>query len=150
MPAAAGVGAGCTVAFSATLPTTFDTNISTGYPSLTFTEAANVTNYVPGGKAWSEALSQPISQDYPNVYKAVYDFGSDSITFDEDSDDAGQVILQANLAVKTDLAVEVTWDDGEVHYYTGKVMSMPVQGVTAAGVVMRTASFRRTSDVVVD
>ena len=48
------------IAISASLPTTFDSDGTTGYPSLTFTTVGQVTDWAAGGQTYNIVTSNPM------------------------------------------------------------------------------------------
>ena len=134
-----------TISVSATLPATFD---DTGYAALTFSAIGQVTDWTPGGQVYNVVTSNPIAQRSTDKYKGTFNNGADSITVNRDDDDAGQVIIQAALTSDADQAFEVTYQDGTIDYFTGKVVSFDTVAGGADSIVQKTISLERTRSTV--
>jgi hypothetical protein len=134
-----------TIGVSASLPATFD---DTGYGALTFTTVGQVTDWTPAGQVYNVVTSNPIAQRSTDKYKGTFNNGADSITVNRDDDDAGQVIILAALTADTDYSFEVTYQDGTIDYFTGKVVSFDTVAGGADSIVQRTISLERTRSTV--
>lgn len=134
-----------TISVSATLPATFD---DIGYAALTFSAIGQVTDWTPGGQVYNVVTSNPIAQRSTDKYKGTFNNGADSITVNRDDDDAGQVIIQAALISDADQAFEVTYQDGTIDYFTGKVVSFDTVAGGADSIVQKTISLERTRSTV--
>lgn len=134
-----------TISVSASLPATFD---DTGYAALTFSAIGQVTDWTPGGQVYNVVTSNPIAQRSTDKYKGTFNNGADSITVNRDDDDAGQVIIQAALTSDADQAFEVTYQDGTIDYFTGKVVSFDTVAGGADSIVQKTISLERTRSTV--
>ena len=134
-----------TIGVSASLPATFD---DAGYGALTFTTVGQVTDWTPGGQVYNVVTSNPIAQRSTDKYKGTFNNGADSITINRDDDDAGQVLVLAALAADTDYSFEVTYRDGTIDYFTGKVVSFDTVAGGADSIVQRTISLERTRSTV--
>ena len=134
-----------TIGVSASLPATFD---DAGYGALTFTTVGQVTDWTPGGQVYNVVTSNPIAQRSTDKYKGTFNNGADSITVNRDDDDAGQVLVLAALAADTDYSFEVTYRDGTIDYFTGKVVSFDTVAGGADSIVQRTISLERTRSTV--
>ena len=134
-----------TISVSASLPATFD---DTGYAALTFAAIGQVTDWTPGGQVYNVVTSNPIAQRSTDKYKGTFNNGADSITVNRDDDDAGQVIIQAALTSDADQSFEVTYQDGTIDYFTGKVVSFDTVAGGADSIVQKTISLERTRSTV--
>lgn len=134
-----------TISVSAALPATFD---AAGYVALTFTAVGQVTDWTPGGQVYNVVTSNPIAQRSTDKYKGTFNNGADSITINRDDDDAGQILVLAALAADTDYSFEVTYRDGTIDYFTGKVVSFDTVAGGADSIVQRTISLERTRSTV--
>jgi hypothetical protein len=134
-----------TIGVSASLPATYD---DAGYGALTFTTVGQVTDWTPGGQVFNVVTSNPIAQRSTDKYKGTFNNGADSITVNRDDDDAGQVLVLAALAADTDYSFEVTYRDGTIDYFTGKVVSFDTVAGGADSIVQRTISLERTRSTV--
>ena len=134
-----------TISVSASLPATFD---DTGYAALTFSAIGQVTDWTPGGQVYNVVTSNPIAQRSTDKYKGTFNNGADSITVNRDDDDAGQVIIQAALTSDADQSFEVTYQDGTIDYFTGKVVSFDTVAGGADSIVQKTIQLERTRSTV--
>ena len=134
-----------TISVSATLPATYD---AAGYGALTFTAVGQVTDWTAGGQVYNVVTSNPIAQRSTDKYKGTYNNGADTITVNRDDDDAGQVIILAALTDDADYAFEVTYQDGTIDYFTGKVVSFDTVAGGADSIVQKTISLERTRSTV--
>lgn len=137
-----------TISVSATLPTTFDDDATTGYPSSTYTAIGQVTDWTAGGKAYNVVTSNPIAERGTNKFKGSFNNGADSFTVNRDDDDAGQVIVLTALDTDADFAFKVIYQDSTVDYFTGKVVSFDTVAGGADSIVQRTISLERTRSTV--
>ena len=149
MPTSAQTLVESVIAISATLPSTFDDDATTGYPSSTYSTIGQVTDWSAGGQTYNVVTSNPINQRSTDKYKGTYNNDADSITVNRDDDDAGQVIVLAALQAEVDYAFKVTYQDGTDDYWTGKVVSFNTVAGGADSLVQRTIQVERTRSVVV-
>lgn len=134
-----------TIGVSASLPATYD---AAGYGALTFATVGQVTDWTAGGQVYNVVTSNPIAQRSTDKYKGTYNNGADTITVNRDDDDAGQVIIQAALTDDADYAFEVTYQDGTIDYFTGKVVSFDTVAGGADSIVQKTIQLERTRSTV--
>ena len=133
---------------SAALPSTFDDDGTTGYPSLTYTIIGQVTDWSPGGQTFSVVTSNPINQRSTDKYKGTFNNDADSITVNRDDNDAGQVLVDAALQAYTDYSFKVTYQDLTDDFFTGKVVSFNTVAGGADSLVQRTLQIERTRSVI--
>lgn len=134
-----------TIGVSASLPATYD---AAGYGALTFATVGQVTDWTAGGQVYNVVTSNPIAQRSTDKYKGTFNNGADTITVNRDDDDAGQVIIQAALTDDADYAFEVTYQDGTIDYFTGKVVSFDTVAGGADSIVQKTIQLERTRSTV--
>ena len=134
-----------TISVSASLPATYD---AAGYGALTFTAVGQVTDWTAGGQVYNVVTSNPIAQRSTDKYKGTFNNGADSITVNRDDDDAGQLIILAALTDVADYAFEVTYQDGTIDYFTGKVVSFDTVAGGADSIVQKTIQLERTRSTV--
>ena len=134
-----------TISVSASLPATFD---GAGYGALTFTAVGQVTDWTAGGQVYNVVTSNPIAQRSTDKYKGTFNNGADTITVNRDDDDAGQLIILAALTDDADYAFEVTYQDGTIDYFTGKVVSFDTVAGGADSIVQKTIQLERTRSTV--
>ena len=149
MPDSTQILATTTIAISASLPSTFDDDVSTGYPSVTYTTIGEVTDWSAGGKVFNVVTSNPIAQRNTDKYKGTVNNGADTFTVNRDDDDAGQVIVLAALASDNAYSFQITFSDSTVDYYTGKVVSFDTVAGGADSIVQRTIQVERNRDTIV-
>lgn len=149
MPDSTQILATTTIAISASLPSTFDDDVSTGYPSVTYTTIGEVTDWSAGGKVFNVVTSNPIAQRNTDKYKGTVNNGADTFTVNRDDDDAGQVIVLAALGSDNAYSFQITFSDSTVDYYTGKVVSFDTVAGGADSIVQRTIQVERNRDTVV-
>lgn len=114
---------GTLIGISAGLPTTFDDNATTGYPSLTFTAIGEVIDIGEIGIAYNPVEHQAVASRFPTKKKGVYNHDDVAITAALDDDDAGQVIVDAALVSDNSYSFRILGTDGEARAFTGKMMS---------------------------
>ena len=134
-----------TIGVSASLPATYD---AAGYGALTFATVGQVTDWTAGGQVYNVVTSNPIAQRSTDKYKGTFNNGADTITVNRDDDDAGQVIIQAALTDDADYSFEVTYQDGTIDYFTGKVVSFDTVAGGADSIVQKTIQLERTRSTV--
>ena len=149
MPNSTQILATTTIAISASLPETFNDDVSTGYPSLTYTAIGEVTDWSAGGKVFNVVTSNPIAQRNTDKYKGTVNNGADTFTVNRDDDDAGQVIVLAALASDNAYSFKITFSDATDDFYTGKVVSFDTVAGGADSIVQRTIQVERNRDTVV-
>lgn len=128
------VNTGTTVGLSATLPTTYDDNITTGYASLTFTEIGEVVDIGEIAKAFATVSHQTVGRAYPQKLKDTYDIANITLTLGRVSADAGQIALQTALASSASVAFEVSLPSGDNANFTGKIIKAGIGGVASGAV----------------
>ena len=111
---------GTTIGLSATLPTTYDSVASTGYPSLTFTAVGEITDIPAFGESNNTVTHNPLGEIDVEKRPGSRNYGDLTLPMALDAADAGQVLILANLRSK--VAIEITMPDGAVHYTAGYLM----------------------------
>jgi len=111
------------VLISAALPTTFDDDGSTGFPSVAMTALAELVNLGNLGETVGEIPYNSSESRITQKFKGQINKGSVTFLLGRDDDDAGHVIAVAALASDNDYTIEIAYDDGESDWFTGKVMS---------------------------
>ena len=115
--------AGSSLAIATGVPSTYDSNATTGFPSLTFTQAGEVTDIGQFGKVYVTTKYTSLAQRQTKKFKGSFDNGSMVIKMGRDSTNAGQTALKAALTSDASYSFRVTFQDGTKNYFTGKVMS---------------------------
>lgn len=148
MPNAAQTLVQTVIGVSATLPTTFDSNVTTGYPARTYTTIGQIVDWTPGGKTFNVVSSNPVAQRGTDKLKGTHNNNADTLSVNRDDDDAGQVITLAALGSDNDYAFKVTYQDTTDDYFTGKVISHNTVAGGADAMVMVTIQIERTRDTI--
>ena len=145
MPDAAQTLVDSVISISAGLPATDD---AAGYGALTLTPIGQVTSWTPGGRTHTLTPSNPIGQRGTDFYKATYNNGTDSITVNRDDDDAGQILCLAAEASDAAYSFSVTYQDGTIDYFQGKVPSFITGAGDANALVTATLSIQRNTNTI--
>jgi hypothetical protein len=147
MASGAQTTAGSTIALSASLPTTYDDNITTGFPSLTYTLVGDVTEIGEVGKEYNLVTHNPIGDRKTYKFKGNYNNGSQSLSMASVPTDAGQIILLAAVSSDTSISAVVTDQAGNKQYYTGTPLSFK-ESFAAESIQMASCTFELDSDIV--
>jgi len=129
---------GTTVGMSATLPTTYDSDAVTGYPSLTFTDLGEVIDVGELAKAFAVINHQTVGRAYPQKLKDTYDIANITLTLGRVSSDAGQVLLQTALASSASYAFKITLPSGDNGNFTAKIIKAGIGAIASGAVEMTT------------
>ena len=148
MVASVQTAATTTIGISASLPSTFDSDAMTGYPSATYTLIGEVVSMSEFGTIYNPVNHLPLASRQVVKFKGSYDNGNLSLNMARDDDDAGQVICLSALSSDNDHAFEIIYQDGSEDYFTGKVMSFTSVASGADSIVNRTMAVGLTRDVV--
>lgn len=129
---------GAAVAVSTTLPTTHDTNETTGFPSVTPTPVGRISS-VPDLRgtfdvATFDDLTTGEEIKEPDVYRA----GNGSFEVALDDEDAGQAALEA--AEGTKVALRFTLKSGVIYWRIGILTSVMPSGIATGGFVRMTVN----------
>lgn len=137
---------------SASQPTTFDDNITTGYPSLTYTEVGDVTDMGGDLGATFEKIEATILKTGAKVReKGVADYGELTPVMLNNPADAGQILLKsgvdgANKNLK--YSHEVTLQDGTKYYFSSDIYSFRLNVGDASTFVNRTTELALSGTLV--
>lgn len=137
-------GLGTTIAISATLPATDN---EAGYAALTFINIGEVTEIPEFGASHDVVSHVPLATGITAKYHGAKNNGSVSLPMALDRADAGQTALKTALTGKDRVAFEVTYADGAIDYFQGKVMSF-TRGASIGEVVTATVSVEIETDLV--
>lgn len=119
-------GAATTVGISTTLPTTFDDDGMTGYPSETYTTIGEITSIPPYGSLRNIINHLALNATDVDKRAGSRDNGNLSIPMALDDADSGQNAAEG--AIGSEVAIEVALPNGEEHYFTAVVSGFQ-QGV---------------------
>jgi len=128
---------GTTIGMSSTLPTTYDADGVTGYPSLTFTDIGEAIDIGELAKAYNVINHQTVGRDYPQKIKDTYDIANISVTLGRVSSDTGQALLQTALASSASYSFEVVMPSGDTANFTANVIKAGL-GSLASGSIETT------------
>ena len=128
--------AGATFAIGTKAPATD----ATTYAADTYTIVGEVESIGEFGDEVSAATFTALAGRRVRKFKGTYDAGDLSLTVAFDSSDAGQVALANALADEgsTDYNFKITFEDGDVFYLSGKVMSRRISAGSADEIVKAT------------
>jgi len=111
--------AGTTLAISAALPATFN---ATGYDALTFLPVGEITELPSFGSVYSLVTHSPLAEREITKRKGSVNHGTMALSFASDAGDTGQTAFKTASAADTEVAIEITYPDGEIDYTTALVM----------------------------
>jgi len=149
MPAAtsAFTSAGTTIGISAALPTTFDDNATTGYPSLTFTNIAEVTEAGEFGRTYNLVTHMPIGDRRTVKRKGSFNDGQMTLQLARVTSDAGQTAVIAALDSDNDHAFEVELQDGTKLNFLAQVLSYTTNVGNVDQITGSTVTVEITGDI---
>lgn len=116
--------AGTTVSVSVALPTTYDNNVTTGFPSLAYTLIGEVSDVGTFGKDYTLVTFNSVNDRKTRKLRGTYNNGQLALKVAKATaagTDAGQTIIAA--AGDANLSFKITAQDGSDSYFAGKVMS---------------------------
>jgi hypothetical protein len=137
---------GTTIKVSAALPATY--NVA-GFALLTYTAAGEVTDIGEYGKEYNLITHNPIADRKTYKFKGNYNNGTLALQMASVPADAGQAILLTALDSDNSISVEITHQNGDIDYFTGKVMSYR-KGVASESIKTASVAFEIDSDIVED
>lgn len=116
---------GATWAISVEAPVTED---EAGYAALTYTEVGDITNIGTIGPTFEDVTHTPLKTGITEHRKGGANYGQMDVSMAENSDDAGQVLVDSGVdgAEKdTVFSHKVTRQDGSIRYFQGQIYSAP-------------------------
>lgn len=130
--------AGATLSIGTTAAATDETS----YAADTYVEVGEIESLGEFGDQVSAATFTALANRRVRKFKGTYDAGDMSLTVGFDSGDAGQNALNAALKDEgsADYNFRVEFEDGDVFYFSGKVMSRRISVGTADSIVTATIS----------
>lgn len=133
---------GITVGVSATLPTTHDDNVTTGFPGMTYTGCGKLNASPPMTGTRDIASFDNLSTGEEEKVLDVLRAGAGELSFGFDEADAGQIIIEtasdATTNAASTLAMAFTLPSGRIYYRLGIITSYSPTG--AIGSVMTAAA----------
>jgi hypothetical protein len=145
---AAQTSAGTTIAITATGPSTYDDNVTTGFPSLTFTTVGEVVDAGEYGRTYNLVTHNPLDSRKTVKKKGSYNDGTMTLQVARDPDDAGQAILVTALDSDNDYYFEVTLQDGTVQYFAAQVLSYTTGVGSADQITNATIQIELTNSII--
>ena len=138
--------AGSTLAISAAAPATPD---AAGFAALTFTDIGQIEKIGTLGATYGVVEFQPLNGP-KQTFKGPVDFGGLEPSLAVDSSDAGQALLRASSADKTQklYSFRATLQDGSKFYCQGRTFGMPRTVDGAGSMVMAAPNIRICTDPV--
>jgi len=114
---------GATLKISASVPATYD---AAGYAALSYTKIGSVENIGPVGVTQEIVTFTDLETGILQKFKGTKDGGSPSITIAQDTDDAGQILLDTALNSQSAYSTLLTFPNGDKFYFMSMITSMPV------------------------
>ena len=137
---------GTTLAVSAAAPATFDT---AGFDALTWTEVGEVTEIPEYGGQAATVEHTPLKTGITQKLHGAINNGTLNVPMALDKSDAGQIIVDAAFAGRTQISYRVTFPDGAIDYFQGKCMSPVKRGANVGNVLGGTAMIEIDTDIVI-
>lgn len=136
--------AGSALAVSAGVPATQD---AAGYAALTYTEVGGVEKIGAIGAVYAKVEFQPLKGP-KQKHKGSRDNGSLQPSMAHDDEDAGQTIVRTAADANTLLANRVTYPDGAIRYFQGRVFGYPENTDGADTIIMANPTLEIDTDIV--
>lgn len=136
--------AGTALAISAGLPATED---QAGYAALTFTEITQVEQLGPIGASYAKVEFQPLKGP-KQKHKGSVDYGSLQPNMAHDDGDAGQTLFRTAAGSNNLYSFKVTYPDGAVRYFQGRVFGYPENVGNADSIIMGNPTIEINSVIV--
>lgn len=140
--------AGTTLAISASSPATYD---QAGFAALSFTDVGEVVSIGEHGSNYALVTHSPLSSRRVQKFKGSVNDGSMAVGLGMDLTDAGQTLLLAGAdgaAVDVGHAVQITYQDGSIEYFSAKVMSYTRNPSTIDSIVAANTTFELVNQVI--
>ena len=137
-------GIGSFLSASADAPATLD---DTGYAALSWSEVGEATEVPEYGAEHSTVTHTPLKTGIVNKFHGELNYGSFAVPMAYDPDDAGQAILKAARVSKDEISFRMTYSNGEIEYFPGKVMSFR-KGASVGSVIPASSQVEITGEVV--
>lgn len=148
MPTAVGIMGTATMLISASLPTSYDDDAMTGYPSVSMTALGEVVDIGAVGRSYNLVTHSRLGNRGITKLKGQYNEGSVTISMARDDDDAGQVLALAALSSDNDYTFEIAYADGESDFFAAKVMSFQAVNGGLESIVSRSMVVEITRPIV--
>ena len=112
--------AGTVFAVSATLPAT---HTIAGFEALSMITIAEVIDGGSGGKTFNTTDHSPLGEREVLSLKGSFTQGTRDLSLGRDTNDAGQLLLIAALESDVEYAFSMTFQNGDINYFTSTVNS---------------------------
>lgn len=147
MPASSNVitAAGTTFAISAPLPATH--NLA-GFTALSYTDIAEVVDGGSAGKTFNKVDHSPLSEREVLSLKGSFTQGVRSLSLGRDIADAGQTLILAQLDLDPAAAFRITYQNGDIDYFTATVDSYTDDIGTIDTIVGSTVSLAQCQETI--
>lgn len=136
--------AGTILGISSAAPLTFN---EAGFEALSFTDIGEITDITGDiGRVYNLVTHNPLATRATQKFKGSYNSGSVSISLAIDRADAGQILAKTALTSDADYSFKITFQDGTVTYFRGKVMSFPTTPGNVDSITAGTITIEITAD----
>jgi len=137
---------GMRIRVSPTLPATHDV---VGFQALSdWITVAQVVDAGEGGKAWNSTDHSPLETAEVETLKTTFSQGNRDIQLGRDLSNDGQAALIEYNDIYTAVSFELTYQNGNITYFTAKVLSFTEADGTAESVVSSTVSASICNDII--
>jgi len=139
---------GTLLAVVAAQPATVD---AAGFGALTFVNVGEVTDLPEYGASAEVVTHQPLATGITQKYKGFINNGSMSVSVGYSADDAGQNVLALGVTginKNVEHSFRVTYQDGSIDYFTGKIFSYTKAPGSANSMVSSTVQIEINSVIV--
>lgn len=116
------IGLGTKIAVSSTLPATEDL-AGYGAVGMVYTTVGEVVEIPSFGAEHETVTFTALADGVTRKYHGSVNYGSMTISVGLDADDAGQTALKTALSSKARVTFKITYADGTIDYFQGKVFS---------------------------
>lgn len=138
--------AGSTISIDPALPATND---SAGFEALAaFELIGEVESIGSFGTEYNEVTFTALDNRRVRKFKGSYNPGTVAVTAALDNADTGQIAVQAALDTDDDVSFKVELQNGDIEYFTGKVMSYTTEVTGVDSITMTTINIGINSDIV--
>lgn len=138
---------GVLVGLVAAEPATFD---QAGFAALTFVNIGELTNVPEFGPDVQVVTHEPLADGITKKFKGFINYGSVALEAGLDDDDAGQALIEAGVTggdKNTEHSFKLTYPDGAVRYWTGKLFSYTENPGSANSMVSTTVNVEINSPI---
>lgn len=115
--------AGTTLKVSASQPATYD---AAGYNALNPTLVGEVVNFGEFGRVYNLVTHNPVSSRGTVKKKGSFNEGAMNLQLGLDTDDAGQILMQAAALSDADYTFLITTQNGDKYYFQAQVMGWKI------------------------